>query len=1084
MASIKKSKSSFKDNNNKLNIFNKNSSNQNLENANNKDNNSSNYIEKAFLADLLKCEICDNLFDLNIHIPMVVKCGHTFCKKCILEKNLNIKKSSTYGACPLDNIENIFDIESCIINLRVELLIKKIFSNISQTQSNEQNINQKQIVYSKPDIKKTKNITNNNQNIINNNYPNKNNNHVEYGYKKLEINSKKNYDINDNLSSPQIEEEMNINKENKFLFEDEKLNNVIINETIDTIPIFEEKSFCNVSFKEDVNELFAKNNVSNKNKNPLLTENIKKEINKNKFLTNMNSKKKSNKKSNELDLNQKQENPKLTQNFLSTPNKNKDNQLKQKLVKKSSNIYDKRNNVENKNIVLEREKDLAKYNINTLKIRKKHDKIQLKMNIPLIKNYNNYIIEDKNINENIIKNKDDLINNNLKNSNNNNLFVINKSKNENSKNKRDLTISTQYYPPKKIILFSNFTTYNNNNRYSTLAYKNDSNSKTSSILNKNANYLSTQILKKNNKTIEIKNDKNYEDLIQSANKEMKRHQINSNNNLDNENEILENKNRTYNSKKRNSIHNILLYNFMDNSKQKNINDLNKNLKLLNRNNRSNNNHNKNSSFSNSNSIYNKKKITGTDINSQNLNDNKEEKEDKEDSYNLIISMTQKDSNNIFKRINRNSKSQVFLLNDINNKNLKDKDEDKLKSSIEKKKNNLVSNSTTVFKKSKNTSPLIFSTKHTNKINIDINYNNDINKPKQITEFLLNEKNIRRANSFITNNKILNTTYNNSQNILTNNKSQNELSLNQLNNINCQTMPKKSKEELIQSLQNNLNSIIKKIKYKNNNISNLNEKKYHEMLDTILRDHNYENDLEKIKIKYFENKDFFIGIMEENNKYPHKGLLLSCNGDYYEGEFSKGKKEGIGKIIYKNKTSYEGTFKNNHFNGYGILIQLDGEIFKGEWKNGKINGEGIRFHSNGDKYIGSYVNNIRNGQGHYIFINGDSYDGNWVNGKANGMGTFKFRNGNIYEGEFKDNNILGKGILTMKNGDVYMGNFANGLLNGKGTYINIKEEKFVGNFEGGKKNGEGILYDKDGKIIKMGHWENDIFVNNYKDLKKI
>ena len=98
---------------------------------------------------------------------MVVKCGHTFCKKCILEKNLNIKKSSTYGACPLDNIENIFDIESCIINLRVELLIKKIFYNISQTQSNEQNINQKQIVYSKPDIKKTKNITNNNQNIIN-----------------------------------------------------------------------------------------------------------------------------------------------------------------------------------------------------------------------------------------------------------------------------------------------------------------------------------------------------------------------------------------------------------------------------------------------------------------------------------------------------------------------------------------------------------------------------------------------------------------------------------------------------------------------------------------------------------------------------------------------------------------------------------------------------------------------------------------------------------------------------------------------------------------------------------------------------
>ena len=29
---------------------------------------------------LLKCDICNNNFDLNIHIPMVAKCGHTYCK--------------------------------------------------------------------------------------------------------------------------------------------------------------------------------------------------------------------------------------------------------------------------------------------------------------------------------------------------------------------------------------------------------------------------------------------------------------------------------------------------------------------------------------------------------------------------------------------------------------------------------------------------------------------------------------------------------------------------------------------------------------------------------------------------------------------------------------------------------------------------------------------------------------------------------------------------------------------------------------------------------------------------------------------
>ena len=61
----------------------------------------------------------------------------------------------------------------------IQLLIKKIFSNISQTQSNEQNINQKQIVYSKPDIKKTRSITNNNQNLGNNINVNNNNSPIK-----------------------------------------------------------------------------------------------------------------------------------------------------------------------------------------------------------------------------------------------------------------------------------------------------------------------------------------------------------------------------------------------------------------------------------------------------------------------------------------------------------------------------------------------------------------------------------------------------------------------------------------------------------------------------------------------------------------------------------------------------------------------------------------------------------------------------------------------------------------------------------------------------------------------------------------
>ena len=73
---------------------------------------------------LLKCDICNTNFDLNIHIPMVAKCGHTYCKKCIYNGGVR----SSYGICPIDNIHHVLGIESCIPNLKLELIIKKIFN--------------------------------------------------------------------------------------------------------------------------------------------------------------------------------------------------------------------------------------------------------------------------------------------------------------------------------------------------------------------------------------------------------------------------------------------------------------------------------------------------------------------------------------------------------------------------------------------------------------------------------------------------------------------------------------------------------------------------------------------------------------------------------------------------------------------------------------------------------------------------------------------------------------------------------------------------------------------------------------------
>ena len=265
------------------------------------------------------------------------------------------------------------------------------------------------------------------------------------------------------------------------------------------------------------------------------------------------------------------------------------------------------------------------------------------------------------------------------------------------------------------------------------------------------------------------------------------------------------------------------------------------------------------------------------------------------------------------------------------------------------------------------------------------------------------------------------------------------------------------------------------------LSNKIRKRQEEAFNNYFKNQKNKIDWDKVKIKFLQNNEFFIGILEAEEKYPKKGILIASNGDYYDGEFVNGKKEGEGKLIYMNGNGYEGTFAAGSQNGKGKLTQIDGEIYEGDWKNGKMNGQGLRIHSNGDKYIGNHLNNARNGKGTYFFANGDLYNGDWVNGNANGRGVLKFRNGDVYDGDFKDNYICGKGKFKKKNGDIYIGEFKSGLINGKGKYVNNLGEQYIGGFLSGKKHGFGKLYNKEGKLIQSGNWKNDKFYGNVKDI---
>lgn len=138
-----------------------------------------------------------------------------------------------------------------------------------------------------------------------------------------------------------------------------------------------------------------------------------------------------------------------------------------------------------------------------------------------------------------------------------------------------------------------------------------------------------------------------------------------------------------------------------------------------------------------------------------------------------------------------------------------------------------------------------------------------------------------------------------------------------------------------------------------------------------------------------------------------------------------------------------------------------------------NGLGKMSYPNGDSYSGYYKNGYREGVGIYDWKNGNKYSGEWVKGNRTGTGTFTWVNGNEFVGKFKTNKrVDGVGIFTWKNGTTYKGEFINSLMHGKGTLFYAAGGWYSGDFVKNKRHGKGKLYDKNGKLVYDGLWEQD------------
>lgn len=89
---------------------------------------------------------------------------------------------------------------------------------------------------------------------------------------------------------------------------------------------------------------------------------------------------------------------------------------------------------------------------------------------------------------------------------------------------------------------------------------------------------------------------------------------------------------------------------------------------------------------------------------------------------------------------------------------------------------------------------------------------------------------------------------------------------------------------------------------------------------------------------------------------------------YTGQFSAGKKQGVGTKLWVNGDHYVGAFLDDRKEGYGIYV----------W--------GAKSPWPGERYLGQYRNDQRHGLGVYEWPNGDRYEGEWEQDRVKGLAT--------------------------------------------------------------------------------------------------
>jgi len=201
-----------------------------------------------------------------------------------------------------------------------------------------------------------------------------------------------------------------------------------------------------------------------------------------------------------------------------------------------------------------------------------------------------------------------------------------------------------------------------------------------------------------------------------------------------------------------------------------------------------------------------------------------------------------------------------------------------------------------------------------------------------------------------------------------------------------------------------------------------------------------------------------------------GVEVLANGERYSGTWLAGQRHGHGELTLPDGSHYVGDFVEGRRQGDGSLQTVDG-LYRGQWQDDLPHGQGTYHGDGGATYRGSWQQGARQGFGRHVDAGGAVYAGDWQADQPHGFGRFRDPDGSSYDGQWRSGRRHGYGTQIDAVGNRYVGTWVDGQRQGFGREERVLGGGYAGEWQANQRHGQGRERFTDG-ATHDGQWHQD------------